>query len=381
MTEKLYFKDAYIKEFTAKVLSVSERGGKFAVVLDKTAFFPEEAGQSADRGCIGEISVVAVYENGGVIEHVTESPINVGESVLCRLDFSERFEKMQNHTAEHIVSGLIHKLFGLDNVGFHLGREEVTIDVNGVLERADLDRVETLANQAVFENVEVVSSFPSPEKLSEIEYRSKLDLTENVRIVTVGEYDTCACCAPHVARTGEIGLIKLLDFMKHRGGTRIRMLAGSRALLDYRDKFKNIQEISAMLSLPQSESAEGLRAYMSAAMQTEYKLKNALLKIIELEADRIEPTDKNLVVFLKDLSLDEARELVNKALHKVSGVLVALVGEENNYKYVMASEKLDMREVVKAANAALSGKGGGKPPMMQGSFCSTLSDINEYFAK
>jgi alanyl-tRNA synthetase len=288
---------------------------------------------------------------------------------------------MQNHTAEHIVSGLFHKLFGLNNVGFHLGCDEVTIDLDGVLTREDLDRVELLANRAIYENIKVEAVFPTADELPSMEYRSKLELTENVRIVNIGEYDSCACCAPHVKFTGEIGAIKLLDFMKHRGGVRIRMLAGERALLDYRDKFKNIQEISAMLSVPQSNTAEGLRAYINGAMQTEYKLKGALSRIVELEAERIEPTDKNLVVFLKDLSLDEARELVNLALHKVSGILVVLAGEENSYKYVMASENLDMREAVKAANAALSGKGGGKPPMMQGSFCATLKDINEYFAK
>lgn len=381
MTEKLYYIDSYIKDFEARVLSVSEKGKAFAVVLDKTAFFPEEAGQSADSGYINGAKVLAVTVKDGIIEHTVDKPLTVGETVFCRIDFAERFDKMQNHTAEHIVSGLFHKLFGLNNVGFHLGCDEVTIDLDGVLTREDLDRVELLANRAIYENIKVEAIFPSAEELPAMDYRSKLELTENVRIVNIGDYDSCACCAPHVKMTGEIGAIKLLDFMKHRGGIRIRMLAGERALFDYRDKFKNIQEISAMLSVPQSNTAEGLRAYINGAMQTEYKLKGALSRIVELEAERIEPTDKNLVVFLKDLSLDEARELVNLAHHKVSGILVVLVGEENSYKYVMASENLDMREVVKAANTALSGKGGGKPPMMQGSFCATLKDINEYFAK
>lgn len=381
MTEKLYYIDSYIKDFEARVLSVSEKGKAFAVVLDKTAFFPEEAGQSADSGYINGAKVLAVTVKDGIIEHTVDKPLTVGETVFCRIDFAERFDKMQNHTAEHIVSGLFHKLFGLNNVGFHLGCDEVTIDLDGVLTREDLDRVELLANRAIYENIKVEAIFPSAEELPAMDYRSKLELTENVRIVNIGDYDSCACCAPHVKMTGEIGAIKLLDFMKHRGGIRIRMLAGERALVDYRDKFKNIQEISAMLSVPQSNTAEGLRAYINGAMQIEYKLKGALSRIVELEAERIEPTDKNLVVFLKDLSLDEARELVNSALHKVSGILVVLVGEEKSYKYVMASENLDMREVVKAANTALSGKGGGKPPMMQGSFCATLKDINEYFAK
>lgn len=381
MTEKLYYEDSYIKSFSARVLSVSEKDGKYSVILDKTAFFPQEAGQSADSGYIGGGRVYAVSERGGIIEHIVDKPLSVGDAVDCEIDFEERFDKMQNHTAEHIVSGLFHKLFGLDNVGFHLGRDEVTVDLNGILTREDLDRVELLANNAVFENIHVETVFPSAGELCSLEYRSKLELTENVRIVNIGEYDSCACCAPHVRRTGEIGLIKLLDFIKHRGGIRIRMLAGRRALLDYREKFSNVAEISAKLCVPQNETAKGLRAYMDSSAEREFEYKRALSRIVELEAEKINPTDGNLVCYLDGVSLDEARDLVNIALPKVGGVLVALVGEEGNYRYVMASEGADMREICKSANSALSGKGGGKPPMMQGSFAATLSKIKEYFSE
>lgn len=381
MTEKLYYEDSYIKSFSAKVLSVSEKDGKYSVILDKTAFFPQEAGQSADSGYIGGGRVYAVSERGGIIEHIVDKPLSVGDAVDCEIDFEERFDKMQNHTAEHIVSGLFHKLFGLDNVGFHLGRDEVTVDLNGILTREDLDKVELLANNAVFENIPVETVFTSALELCSLEYRSKLELTENVRIVNIGEYDSCACCAPHVRRTGEIGLIKLLDFIKHRGGIRIRMLAGRRALLDYREKFSNVAEISAKLCVPQNETAKGLRAYMDSAAEREFEYKRALSRIVELEAEKINPTDGNLVCYLYGVSLDEARDLVNIALPKVGGVLVALVGDEGNYRYVMASESADMREICKSANSALSGKGGGKPPMMQGSFAATFSEIKEYFSE
>ena len=226
MTQKLYYIDAYTKEFDAELISVTAAEGGFDVVLDRTAFFPEEGGQSADTGSIGGARVLDVYEQQGIIHHLTDvSP--EGKQVHCVLDFDSRFEKMQCHTAEHILCGIIHRIFGLDNVGFHLGADEVTFDVDGVLDRSQLDKVEEIANNVVFSNLSVRTYFPSSEELSSMEYRSKLDLTEGVRLVEVEGTDTCACCAPHVSRTGEIGLIKILDFMKHRGGTRIWMVAGS----------------------------------------------------------------------------------------------------------------------------------------------------------
>ena len=213
MTEKLYYKDSYIKNFSAEVLSVEKIDNGFDVVLDKTAFFPEEGGQSADTGTIGYAGVFDVFERDGVVHHLTDISPCIGNNE-CSVDFDARFEKMQCHTAEHILCGIIHRLFGFDNVGFHLGEDEVTFDVSGVLTREELDRVESLANNVVFENILVETFFPKSDELDEIEYRAKLDLTEGVRLVKIGDVDTCACCAPHVAYTGEIGLIKILDFMK-----------------------------------------------------------------------------------------------------------------------------------------------------------------------
>ena len=199
MTEKLYYIDAYIKEFSATVTDVITDSRGVALVLDRTAFFPEEGGQSADTGYIAGARVTDARERDGVIYHYVDKPLEVGTKAECKIDFADRFEKMQCHTAEHIISGAIHKTFGLDNVGFHLGATEVTMDVNGYLTRDQLDEVEMIVNRAVFDNVAVKTYFPSVEELSSINYRSKLDLTENVRIVEVEGYDLCACCAPHVA--------------------------------------------------------------------------------------------------------------------------------------------------------------------------------------
>lgn len=378
MTEKLYYQNAYISSFMANVVDFKPTDKGYDVILDKTAFFPDEGGQSSDTGYIGGARVSYVYERDGVIHHITDKAPSMGEKYCC-IDFEERFEKMQCHTAEHILCGIIHRLFGLDNVGFHLGDEEVTFDVNGVLDRAQLDKVEEIANNAVFSNWQIETLFPTAEELSSIEYRAKLDITEGVRLVKIGAVDTCACCAPHVASTGEIGMIKILDFMKHRGGTRIWMVAGKRALADYRARYDNIKRISGMLSTPQLETAATLENYISESEYIKASLKQARLKIAELEAERVEVTDCSVVFYLPDFTIPELIAFSNIANTKVGGITVALSGIEGDYKYVISSRSIDLRSMSKEINSSLSGRGGGRPEMIQGSFGCTLDEIKSFF--
>ena len=380
MTQKLYYIDAYTKEFDAELISVTAAEGGFDVVLDRTAFFPEEGGQSADTGSIGGARVLDVYEQEGIIHHLTDvSP--EGKQVHCVLDFDGRFEKMQCHTAEHILCGIIHRLFGLDNVGFHLGADEVTFDVDGVLDRSQLDMVEEIANNVVFSNLSVRTYFPSSEELSSMEYRSKLDLAEGVRLVEVEGTDTCACCAPHVSCTGEIGLIKILDFMKHRGGTRIWMVAGKRALLDYRRKYESVKKISAMLCTPQPDVADTLSVYIADSEKTKTSLKEARLNIAEQSARFLEEVEANLVILLPDFTIPELIAFSNIANKRVGGITVALSGSEGDYKYVISSSSVDLRAVAKEINLALGGRGGGRPEMIQGSFSASIAEIKKYFEK
>ena len=378
MTEKLYYKDAYIKEFFANVIAITPCDRGFDVVLDKTAFFPEEGGQSSDTGFIGECEVAYVYEKDGVVHHITKSE-PLSREVFCKLNFDERFEKMQCHTAEHMLCGIINKLFGFENVGFHLGKDEVLFDVDGVLDRAALDKVEELANEAVFANLDIKSYFPTREELSGLEYRAKLDITENVRIVKIGDVDSCACCAPHVSKTGEIGLIKILDFMKHRGGTRIWIVAGRRALSDYRVKYENILKISALLSTPQHETAEALERYIKDAEAIKSSLKNSRILLAEEKARSMPDTERNAVCELKDFSFEELRAFANAYKSRVGEILVAISGIDGEYRYVMASERVDLSLLIKEINAALSGRGGGKPGVVQGTFQAPLSEIKKYF--
>lgn len=378
MTEKLYYKDAYIKSFTANVLRAGKLGDTYSVVLDRTAFFPEEGGQSADTGYIGSARVLDVKEHKNEIVHITDTEVEIGE-VECTLDFDARFEKMQLHTAEHILCGIIYGKYGFANVGFHLGDDVVTFDVDGELDRNELDEIELIANRYVFDNRPVTTSFPTADELPALSYRAKLDITEGVRLVTVDGVDICACCAPHVSYTGEIGIIKILDFMRHRGGLRITMVAGGRALKDYGKRYKTGKEIGALTSTPSLDIGDAVKAMHTELEETRHRLAEARLELAALRAERIGDVDGNTVVLYPDMSPDELRELCNKAVGRVSGILVALSGEEGDYKYVIASESYDLRSMSKEINTALSGRGGGRPGMIQGSFATTLDRIKEYF--
>lgn len=380
MTEKLYDKNAYLTSFFARVLSVTEAAGGYLVETDATAFFPEGGGQGADTGTLGGFRVLDVKEKDGVIYHLLDGAPPVGDTVRGALDFSLRFERMQCHTGEHIVSGILHSLYGAENVGFHLG-DIVTLDIDKVVDRAMLDRAEELANAAVFKNLPVRISYPAPEALASMTYRAKLDLTENVRIVTVEGVDACACCAPHVAYTGEIGLIKLLDFEKHRGGTRILMQAGARALRDYREKYRNVAAIGAALSTKQHETAEAVRHLLEANAQLEYEFKRHRIRAAETRAETVERTEGSLALFLDaDASYDELRALCLAASTRVGGVTAALSRAGTQLRYVMTARDLPIEKRLAQIHAALSGRGGGRGGIVQGTLAADEAAVRAYFS-
>ena len=232
-TQLIYENDSYCAEFEATVLSCIENNGRYDVVLDRTAFFPEGGGQAADKGTIDGILVLDVQINDGVVIHSLESVCPIGKTVIGKLDWQTRFTRMQRHSGEHILSGTVHSLFGYNNVGFHMSETGMKIDFDGPLTQSDIDRVEKEVNFAVWKNLKVTAFYPTDEEIKNIEYRSKLDNIENLRLVEIEGVDCCACCAPHVARTGEIGLVKIIDSMPVKGGIRLTVLAGYEALCDY----------------------------------------------------------------------------------------------------------------------------------------------------
>ena len=388
LTDKLYEKDSYLKEFTATVLACTEEKDGFGIVLDRTAFFCEGGGQYGDGGVLkteeATVTVSETVSRRGEVTHLTDGPLPVGATVRGEIDFATRYRNMQNHSGEHVVSGLIHARFGYDNVGFHLGRDYVSLDISGVLTREELAEIERAANEVIYRNVPITVEFPDEAALSAMDYRSKKELTGQVRIVTVEGCDRCACCAPHVSRTGEIGLIKILDPMSYKGGVRFFLQCGISALSDYNEKQRMIEDISHLLSAKQSEvvAAVGrVKDELSEARQTVAALRRA---VTEERLAALAATDGNTIFFESVLDMNSLRLLVNGAKEKTAGVVAAFLGDdEKGYSYLMASDRYPLRAASSALREALGAKGGGSDAMIQGSVSATRGAlsawINDYF--
>lgn len=362
MTEKLYLNDSYVKEFTALVLSCTKNGENYEVILDRTAFFPEGGGQAPDKGEIGGIEVLNVQERGEEVVHTLATPVS-GE-VEGKIDWVLRFSRMQNHCAEHILSGVIHKMFGYNNVGFHMNDSLITFDVDGPLTAEDIEKVEIEANKAVFSNAEISVSYPTAEELCKIDCRSKIELTDGVRLITVDGFDTCACCAPHPSRAGEIGLIKIVNFSAFKGGTRIEMVAGSLALKDYSYLHNAAKTIMKQLSAKREEIAEQVAKLGDDLADARIEIKALNEKLAEA-ALKTEMVGNTLVGFTKDADFNVLRNIANGKLDDTE--CIALFAETaDGFNYLVASKTGDTRSIAKTLNENFSGKGGGRPDCVQG---------------
>lgn len=375
---KLYYEDSYIEEFEAEVLSCEKADENYRIVLDCTAFFPEGGGQSADTGTLGGAMVVDVQEEEGCIYHVTDKPLEVGSRVTGRIDFEKRFDKMQQHTAEHIVSGLIHNFFGFDNVGFHLGNDVVTMDFNGELSEEELRLVELKANEAVVDNLVVETRFPDKEELDKMYYRSKMEISGAVRIVIIPDYDVCACCAPHVETTGEIGIIKLVGAEKYKGGMRVSMVCGFRALSDYNRKEKSVKELSVRLSAKPDEVVEAVKRLEDQLLNEKAKYAKFMDFYVKEKLADVKASDKMVFLCVEGLLANTMRNFVNGAMEITDGLCCVFSGNEEGYNYILGSRTYEVTDIAKKMNESFSGKGGGKPPMVQGSLKGPIEEIREF---
>ena len=375
VTKKLYYNDAYINKFDATVLSCEEVKNGYAIILDETAFFPEGGGQKSDEGFINGIAVNDVQEVDGNIYHYTSKSIEIGSKVSCSVNWEKRFLRMQNHSGEHIVSGIVHSMFGYDNVGFHMEEGSVTVDFNGELTREQLDLVEDRANEAVYVNYKINCFFPSVDELDNYDYRSKLDLTENVRLVEIENTDLCACCAPHVRSTGEIGVIKILDFMRHRGGVRIVMKSGFDALCDYREKYRNVYEISNLLSAKQENVADYVKRLLDETDSVKRDFYQFRMSVAQRDKVNLK-YHSNLSYFITDgYDADMMREVANYGAEKSELSIVFSGNDESGYSYIACSLDYDMKMVAKQINSNLNGRGGGRDTMIQGKVNSLKDTI------
>ncbi|MDD7772064.1 MAG: alanyl-tRNA editing protein [Firmicutes bacterium] len=378
MTEKLFYADPYLRSFTAQVQSCTEENGRFAVVLDCTAFFPEGGGQSWDTGVLGSAAVTEVQQRDGCIVHYCDRPVS--GAVTGQIDWARRFDLMQQHSGEHLVSGCVFRRFGLHNVGFHLGAEVMTVDFDGLLTPQQLEQIELAANEAVWADLETEILLPTEEELCKLEYRSKREIEGQVRLVRFPGVDTCACCGTHVRRTGEIGLIKLLSAVKFRQGVRVELVCGRRAYAHVSAVAAQNRRISNLLSAKPLQTAQAAERMADELSRTKFALSRTRQRCDELLAQR-HAGQALALVFEPELSADGLRRLTAALMETTGGLCAAFSGtDEAGYQYALGQTGGDLRQLVKTMHQTLGGRGGGKPFFAQGFVSACRGQIEAFFA-
>ncbi|MDO4489749.1 MAG: alanine--tRNA ligase-related protein [Lachnospiraceae bacterium] len=376
---ELFYKDSYLTTCTSSVLECRPSKKGYEIILDRTVFYPEGGGQPGDRGFLNNIPVKDTQEKNGQILHYTDSPLEPGTSVTASIDWNYRFDLMQQHSGEHMVSGVIHRRWGYENVGFHMGADVITIDLSGELTMEDLAEVEQEVNQAIWQDSPVSILYPSEEELAAIPYRSKKELTGDVRIVEFPGTDICACCGMHVNRTGAIGLVKILSCEKFRSGVRVEMLCGRRALQYLSNIWEQNKVISRALSakpLDTAKAVEQLQQEVNEKRQQIYAMEEAAFAAKAQELKDV----GNVLVFLENLNPEGVRRACDLIQNSCGGRAAVFSGtDETGYKYAIGHPGGDLRAFVKELNSALMGRGGGKPFFVQGSVQSTRKEIEAFF--
>ena len=380
-TRKLYYVDCHMDRFSARVLQCTETEKGFGVILDQTAFYPEGGGQAADTGSLGNVRVLDVREQAEAIVHLCDGPLAVGDTVEGQIDYAARFDRMQQHTGEHIVSGLIHARYGYHNTGFHMGTESTTIDFDGVIPAEDLPGLEAAANAAIWQNLAVKCWVPSPEELEKVIYRTKRALPWPVRIVEVPGYDTCACCGTHTACTGEVGLVKLFSAIPFRGGTRMEMACGSRALAILNTAYEQNRLVSQAFSAKIQETGEAARKMNELLAAQKYRIAGLEMKLFDGIAAGY-ANSGNVLHFEEGLDNNAVRELADKIASVCGSTAAVFSGdEETGYAFCLVARSGDLRQLGKDMTKALNGRGGGKPNCQQGRVGCKKAEIEAFFAQ
>ena len=377
--ERLYEADPYIREFDARVMACEQIKDQYRILLDRTAFFPEGGGQPGDRGMIGEALIKDTHEKDGMIWHYSDRMLNVGSEVHGKIDWDFRFSNMQNHAGEHIVSGLIHGKYGYDNVGFHMGSEAVTLDINGELTKEQVKEIEKEANGAIEANIPIQVFVPEKRVLEQMEYRSKKELDGDVRIVEISGYDRCACCGTHPLRTGEIRLIKILSVQNYKGGVRIAMLAGNRALEDYMDKHESVVDISHLLSAKTGEITGAVERLLKEMADLKYTMVQMKREIMERKAKTLEISTNAVCVEENEFKGNELREYANMLSERAEKVLAVSGGTDSQRRYVLIDKRGGAKTLGQEIQKFFGGKGGGSPQMIQGTMSGNFEEIKGWF--
>ncbi len=381
MTEKLYDKDSFIKEFEATVIDSFPKADGFFTVLDQTAFFPEGGGQPSDIGFLNDIKVYDVQINDGIIYHYTAKQLQKGEKVKGVIDFNRRFDFMQQHSGEHIVSGIAHSIYGCENVGFHLGEDIVTLDFDKPLTKNEIDIIEYEANKRIYKNAAFSTYYPDTEALKTLSYRSKKELEGDIRIVEIEDTDRCACCAPHVKTAGEIGIIKLSGGEKLRGGIRLEIKCGMRAFNDYKIKAENTASISSALCVKQNETADAVKKLLNQIGELKSNLSNIKRSLVSEKVNNFSPEKDISLLFEDDMDIKELQHYAD-ALYKKSGGIRGVMSEKTEgFAFVFCGEAAKLDIWFSSFKTNFNVKGGGRNGMVQGTVLAKKAEIINFISE
>ena len=378
-TRKLYYEDCMLTRFSAKVLSCEDVAGGYEVTLDATAFYPEGGGQACDIGTLGDAHVLDVQERGEEVIHLCDKALTVGDTVEGVIDWERRFDLMQQHTGEHIISGIVHRRYGYHNTGFHVGSEVLTVDFDGVIPARDLAEIEMEANEAIWQNVPLKCWIPDPEELETVFYRTKRAIPWPVRIVQVPDWDSCACCGIHVAFTGQVGLVKIFSVMGFRGGTRMEMACGKRALDILNQVYDQNRQVSQAFSAQIFDTGAAARSMNETLEAQKHAYTRLQRKLFEKIADNY-VNRGDVLHFEEGLEPVMVRELADAIAQVCGGTAAVFSGtDEGGYNFCLVTRLGDLRELGKAMTRQLNGRGGGKPVCQQGRVGTTKAEICAFF--
>ena len=379
-TEKLYYANPFLTEFTAVIQSCEAGKNGFLVTLDRTAFYPEGGGQPADHGTLGDARVLDVHEKQGVVFHTLDKKVEIGETVTGRIDWARRFDHMQQHSGEHIISGILCADYHCDNVGFHMGADTVTIDYNTDISWEQALDAERKANEIIWADRPVEIAYPSREELKSIDYRSKKELTGQVRIVTFPGADCCACCGTHVLRAGQVGLVKVLSVQKFREGVRMEILCGQRALRFLSTVYDQNRTVAQALSVKPDQTAAAVERTLSELHVVKLRMAE-LEEAANLAAAKEYAGQGDVLLFRSPMSSDAVRRLADAVAKECGGLAAVFAGEDGGkYSYALVrSDGGDIAPLVKSLNAALHGRGGGRNGFAQGSVEAARQEIEAFW--
>ncbi|MCI5821571.1 MAG: alanyl-tRNA editing protein [Lachnospiraceae bacterium] len=389
-TRCLYDEKPYEVEFEAQVLSCEKGEKGYQVILDQTQFFPEQGGQTPDQGSLhlkkpkteeNNVRVLDVQITDGIIIHTTDAPLEEESRVVGSVDWDYRFSNMQQHTGEHIFSGLVHEKYGYNNVGFHLSDSVVTMDFDGTLDKTQVKELERKANQVIYANLPVEVSYPTKEELAALEYRSKKELEGQVRIVTIPGVDVCACCAPHVSHTGEIGQLKVMQLQNYKGGVRLSILCGYRALEAFSEKKDTVEKMMHLLSSSEEDLESGIKRLQTENQETNYRLRKTMEQLLLCQVKGLDETEENPILFVGDCDTKAMRDVVNEMVKTHPGYCGIFTGDDQTgYRFIVGSATKDCSQLATLMREQLGVRGGGGAQMIQGSAQVSRENLENFLS-